>query len=218
MNVRQRQLFYGGIWGGGAFLTGLLLTYILVPEGFGLERWRASAWFFLSANRVPIAGVQLSGVSGIGQTADLIATTGRLEALYALPPVLITFAGVLTADSVGYTTRSWYIFQNTLAGSFGYVFVGLAIIVFSGARPTVGLIVILGGLFGGALLVGSQVANSLGQIPILGVTTIGGLTLIGLAIILGGFTVVAVLAPMIGLGAFAAAAAAMLLKAIRRRR
>lgn len=216
MSIRRHQLLYGTLWGTTAFAVGLAATYALTPTDLlDVEQWRIAAWLFLNANWIPIAGVRVLGFSGIGINVNLIDATGQFRALYALPPLLVTVAAVLTGDSLRYTTRPWYVVQNCAGAAVGYIGAALVTILASGARPSVAVVVLLGGLFGGGLLVGSTVAGRLTGIPIFGITTLGGLTAIGLAVIIGGVTVMTALAPIIALGILGVVVGAVLLLAVR---
>jgi hypothetical protein len=217
MSVRRQQLLYGTLWGTVAFLVGAIATYLVAPTDLlDTERWRAAAWLFLSANGVPVAGIRVAGLSGLGTNVNLIEATGRLRALYALPPLLVTLAAVLTADSLPYTNRPKYLALNATSAVIGYVGAALGVILVSGARPSVAVVLLLAGLLGGGLFLGSTVANRLtGGLPVFGVATLGGLALIGLAIIVGGVTVASALAPLAGIGLGGAAVATLLLRTVR---
>jgi hypothetical protein len=217
MSVRRRQLQYGTLWGAIAFFVGVAATYLLIPAGLlNVERWQAAAWFFLNANGVPIDGSRVLDITTSSININLIERTGRLRALYALPPLLISFAAVLTGDSLPYTTRLGYIVENSVSASAGYVGAALTVILISGARPAVAIVILLGGLLGSGLFIGSTVANRLtGALPLFGVTTLGALALIGLAIIIGGVTVIAAVAPILAVAVGGTAVGAFLLRTVR---
>jgi hypothetical protein len=217
MSIRRYQLLYGSLWGTVAFLIGLLTTFILTPSGLlDVEKWRAASWLFLNANWVPIAGIRVLGVSGIGTNVNILNETGQLRALYALPPLLVTLAALLTGDSLRYTTRPWYVAQNCAGAIVGYVGAALITILASGARPAVAVVILLGGLLGGGLFIGSAVASRLtGGLAVFGITTLGGLAAIGLAVLIGGITVISALAPLAALTLLGVFAATVLLLIVR---
>lgn len=216
MSTQRNQITYGLLWGGLAFAAGLLATYILTPPDLvDVERWKTAAWLYLNANGVPIAGIRVLGLSGFGQNVDLISTTGQFNGLRVLPPLLVTLGAVLTADSLPYTTRLKYIIENAAGVAVGYIGAALVTILVSGARPAVAIVILLGGVLGGALVIGSRVANSLAGLPVLGVTTLGGLTLIGIAVIIGGITVVNALLPLLAVTAGGGLASVLLLSIVR---
>lgn len=217
MSIRRYQLKYGTLWGAAAFLIGLGATYLVIPPDLlDIEKWRTAAWFFLNANGIPIAGIRVSGLSGIGSNVNLIETTGQLRALYTLPPLLFTLSAVLTGDSLRYTTRPKYVVQNCAGAITGYIGAALVTVLASGARPVIAIIVLLAGLLGGGLFIGSTVADRLtGGLPVFGVTTLGGLAAIGLAIILGGITVITALAPIFAIAFAGTLAATVLLLVVR---
>lgn len=198
MSIRRYQLQYGTLWGATAFLVGFAATFLVTPPDLlDVEKWRTAAWIFLNANGAPVAGIRVLGLSGIGSNVNLIEATGQLRALYTLPPLLTAFAALLTADSLRYTTRPKYVLQNCSGAIAGYIGAALVTILVSGARPAVAIIILLAGLLGGGLFIGSTVANRLtGGLPVFGVTTLGGLAIIGLAIVLGGIAVITALAPI----------------------
>ncbi|WP_336359768.1 hypothetical protein [Haladaptatus sp. ZSTT2] len=146
---------------------------------------------------------------------NIIDATGQLRTLYAFPPILITFAAVLTGDSLPYTARPRYIIQNCASVIIGNIGAAIAVIIVSGARPSVAFVLLLAGILGGGLLLGSKVANRLTDVPIFGVTTLGGLALIGLATIVGGVTVISALAPILLLGILGVLLGAILLLTVR---
>lgn len=217
MSIRRYQLQYGALWGIAAFLVGLVATYVVTPPDLlDVEKWRTAAWLFLNANGIPIAGIRVLGLSGIGSNVNLIEATDQLRALYTLPPLLVTLSAVLTGDSLRYTTRPKYVVQNCAGAIVGYIGAALITILASGARPAVAIIILLAGLLGGGLFIGSTVANRLtGGLPVFGVTTLGGLAAIGLAIILGGITVISALAPILAIALAGTLAATALLLAVR---
>jgi hypothetical protein len=217
MSIRRHQLLYGSLWGAVAFSAGLLATFLVIPPGLlDVEKWRTAAWLFLNANWIPIAGIRVMGISGIGTNVNVINATGQLRPLYALPPLLVTLAALLTGDSLGYTTRPWHVVQNCAGAIAGYLGAALITILASGARPAVAVVILLGGLLGGGLFIGSTVANRLtGGLPVFGVTTLGGLAAIGLAVILGGATVITALAPLVALSLVGVFAATVLLLIVR---
>ncbi|MFB6139756.1 MAG: hypothetical protein ABEJ26_04905, partial [Halosimplex sp.] len=170
----------------------------------------------LNANGVPIAGIRVHDLSGIGSNVNLIEATDQLRALYALPPFLVTLSAVLTGDSLRYTTRPKYVTQNCAGAIVGYIGAALITVLASGARPTVAVIILLAGLFGGGLFIGSSVANRLtGSLPVFGVTTLGGFAAIGLAIVLGGIAVISALAPIFAIALAGTLSATALLLAVR---
>lgn len=217
MSIRRYQIRYGALWGSAAFLFGLAATYLVIPPDLlAVEKWRAAAWIFLNANGTPIAGIRVLGFSGIGRTVNLIEATDQLRALYTLPPVLVTLAAVLTGDSLRYTTRPKYIIQNCAGAFVGYTGAALVTILASGARPAVAFVILVSGLLGGGLLIGSTVANRFtGGFPVFGVTTLGGLAVIGLAVILGGITVITALLPLFAITFAGTLAATALLVTVR---
>ncbi|WP_436934029.1 hypothetical protein [Halovenus marina] len=217
MSIRRYQLKYGALWGAAAFLVGLSATYLVTPPDLlDVEKWKTAAWLFLNANGVPIAGISVPGLSGISGNVNLIETTDQFRALYVLPPILVTFAAVLTGDSLRYTTRPKYVVQNCAGAMVGYIAAALLTILASDARPAVAVVILLGGLLGGGLFIGSTVANRLtGGLPVFGVTTLGGLAAIGLAIILGGITVITALAPILAITVAGVLAATAILLAVR---
>lgn len=217
MSIRRYQLQYGILWGASAFLVGLAATFLVAPPDLpDVEKWRTAAWIFLNAHGIPIAGIRVLGFSGIGRSVNLIEATDQLRALYTLPPILITLAAVLTGDSLRYTTRAKYLVQNCAGAIAGYIGAALVTIVASGARPGVAFVILLGGLLGGGLFIGSTVANKLaGGLPIFAVTSLGGLAAIGLAIILGGITVITALAPILAIALASTLLATVLLLTVR---
>lgn len=217
MSIRRYQLQYGTLWGASAFLVGPAATFLVVPPDLlDVEKWRTAAWIFLNAHRFPIAGIRVLAFSGIGRDVNLIEASGQLRALYTLPPVLITFAAVLTGDSLRYTTRPKYVVQNCAGAIAGYIGAAHVTILASGARPAVTFVILLAGLLGGGLFVGSTVASRLtGGLPVFGVTTLGGLAAIGLAIILGGITVITAIAPIFAIALAGTLAATTLLLVVR---
>jgi len=217
MSIRRYQLKYGMLWGAVAFLAGLAATFFVTPPNLlEVEKWRTAAWLFLNANGIPIAGIRVLGLSGIGSNVNIIEATDQLRALYILPPLLVTLAAVLTGDSLRYTTRPKYVVQNCAGAIAGYVGAALVTILASGARPSIAVVILLGGLLGGGLLIGSSVTNRLtGGLPIFGVTTLGGLTAIGLAVILGGVTIITALTPLLVLSLVGVLTGTVLLLVVR---
>lgn len=217
MSIRRYQLQYGTLWGVIAFLVGLAATFLVVPPDLlNVEKWRTAAWIFLNAHGIPIAGIRVLGFSGIGRNVNLIEATDQLRALYTLPPILVTLAAVLTGDSLRYTTRPKYVVQNCAGAIAGYIGAALVTILASGARPEVAFVILLAGLLGGGLFVGSTVASRLtGGLSVFGVTTLGGLAAIGLAIILGGITVITALAPIFAIATAGTLVATALLLTVR---
>lgn len=217
MAVRRHQLRYGTLWGATAFFVGLVATYLLTPpDVLDVERGRTAAWLFLNANGIPISGTRVLGLSGIGTNVNLIEATDRLRALYLLPPLLTTLSAVLTGDSLRYTTRTKYVVQNCAGSIAGYVGAALLVILASGARPAIAIVILLAGLLGGGLFIGSAVASRLtGSLPVFGVTSLGGLAAIGLAVLLGGITVITALAPIVAISLAGTLAGSLLLLAAR---
>ncbi len=217
MSIRRQQLQYGTFWGAVAFLVGLAATFLVTPSGLpDVEKWRAAAWLFLNANGIPIAGIRILDIADFGSNVNIIDATGQLRALYTLPPFLVIIAAILTGDSLRYTTRPKYVLQNCAGNIIGYVGAALATILASGARPGVAIVILFAGLLGGGLFIGSTLANRLtGGLPVFGVTTLGGLAAVGLAVILGGITVVTTLLPILIISLVGTFVATVLLLAVR---
>lgn len=214
--MRRDQLRYGLLWGALAFATGLLVTYTLTPaNSFFEDRWVEASWYFLSANGIPVHYPKTTSDLVIGNFSDIIAETGQLEGLYALPPVLLTLAAVLTCDSLQFTTRSKEVLQNCLGTAAGYIGAALVTIIISGARPAASFIVLLGGLIGGELFIGSQVVNRMADSWVLGIVTLGGLALLGVAVNAGGPSQLDALLPVLVISAGSVLAATTLLLVVR---
>lgn len=202
MRVRQRQLVYGSIFGVATFLVGWAITYLLTPPEIltGLPEWKATLWVFLSAHFISISGVQLGGMRTMFTKVDLIAQLPMLQSLRVVPVLITALGGIMMVEAVGYTRRFSYLLQNSGALLIGYLSAGLIAFVVSEAQPDVAMLVVLGVVIGGAAFIGGTVTQRLtGSIPVFAITSIGGIILIGLLIILGGFVILQSIAPLVAI-------------------
>lgn len=218
--VRRRQLIYGVAWGAAAFLVGVAATWLAVGTQFSpdLPRWRAAAWVYLGANYVGVEGIG-SGLTLVGVRTNMLSVRPEFAYLRALPVGLCVLAGVLVSDSIGYTSRPRYLIENGVSIALGYAIVGIAVIFLSNAQPsfTSLLLVFLGG--GVALFIGGTVISRVsGDLPFLGVASLGTVFLVGLLVLAGGFVIVQTLAPLFVIPVAGGLGSAVLLYIARSRR
>lgn len=198
---RQRQLVYGTIFGVCTFLAGWITIHPLMPAEIlsGLPRWKATLWVFLSAHFMSVSGLQIGGLGAAFTDVDLIAQFPTLRGFRALPILFTMLGGLLMVEVVNYTKRLTYLLQNAAALLIGYLGSGVLTFIISDMQPGASLMVFLGVLIAGATVVGSKVTQRLtGNLPILGVTSVGSIVLVGLLVIFGGLTVLQAIGPFIG--------------------
>jgi hypothetical protein len=120
-------------------------------------------------------------------------------------PLLVSALGAVGANiSLGGTRDGWTMLQNSATVVGGYVPMALLAMVWGRATPTLGAMIIvlavgLLALFVGSTVVGSA-TGSIGSrgrgVPVIGVTSLGSLALIGLVVLLVGFVAIRVVIPI----------------------
>lgn len=204
--LRKRQLKLGTIWGGIAFLTGCLITYIAVPTSFNssVPHWQLASWFYLNANYMEISGlssIQTFGFAGAFLDFNLIKGNPQYRYLRMIPFFTLTIASILLSVGMGYTERPRHIFENSVFTAIGYIGVGIIFVVFSSALPSISMLLFTFLIVAGALTIGVYIVRIIGtQIPIFAFITFGGLILIGLFVIFGSLTILEAFFPLIAIG------------------
>jgi len=211
MRIRERQLVYGSIYGVATFIVGWLIAYLFTPQSLLTEvpRWKSTLWVYLSAHFVSISGLQVAGVFNAFSEVDLVSQVPALHSLRAVPFLIVALGGVVTDETVGYSTRFWHLIQNSGSVLIGYLSAGLLAFVASEAQPGVSVLIVGGVVLGSAVLIGSTVTQRFTRgIPVFALTSVGGLLLVGLLVVLGGVVVLSSIWPLIGVsvvGAFSGA-------------
>ncbi|MFB6302785.1 MAG: hypothetical protein ABEH78_08000 [Haloferacaceae archaeon] len=216
MRIRQRQLVYGTLFGAGAFVLGWALTYLFLSPNFLSETptWQAALLLYINGHFVEITDATVGGI-GVG-TVDLITELPNLGHVRALPPLSLILASVLTAEAVGYSSRGRHILQNAASAAIGYVPAVAIGMVVSGARPGISLIVLLGVGLAISTYIGAGIVQKVtGGLPILAITSLGGLAAIGLLTILGGLVVLNAIWPLLAMIALSVIAGGVLMYAVR---
>lgn len=188
--VRERQTLYGLFWGAAAFFAGWLTLLLVLPPdplGLGVPDWKQAAWVFINVNGIPISGSSFdSGFLAAFRLYDVAQTRPELAPLRVLPIVLTIPAAVLANEGIGYTRRYRYVIENSAFVVLGYLAAGLTTIVVTDARPGLSALLGLFVLVGLGIVVGSMVVGLINEaVPVLALTTIGGIILIGIAAIAG---------------------------------
>lgn len=208
---QQSVLAYAILWSGVTFGAGILLTWWELPaEAVALDipEWKLATWFWLNAHGIGIAGSQVGGVTMTFQSFNFTNEFPKLHLLSVFPIVFAATVSVLVTATMG-RIREKYILENCASAAIGYTIVGLGAILVSEARPGIGLLIGVMLALGLAAYVGSVLANAL-PIPVLAVTSIGVLILIGLFAVGSLATLAAVLMPLgkkVAIGAGMGAAA-----------
>jgi hypothetical protein len=212
MPTRQRLLIYGSVIGATSFLTGCVITYLILPEKILTEfsGWEPVVWVYLNAHFVTISGTQVQGLAGLFQSVDLIESYPGLEALRVVPVLLVIIGGLVMIEVMGYTRRVKYLVQNATSVAIGYAMTGLFGFIISGAQPGVGLIILIGVVVALAAMVGSTITNAITpNLEFFGIVSLGSVIMIGLLVILGGAVVIQAIWPLFAVslvgGVFAAA-------------
>lgn len=201
-SIRERQTLYGLFWGAAAFIAGWVISFLILPQdplGLGVPDWKQTAWVFINLNGIPISGSAFDpSFLAAFRLYDTIQTRPELAPLRILPILLTVPAAVLANEGIGYTRRSWYLIQNSAFVVLGYVAAGLATIVITDARPGLSVFLGLFVLVGLGIVVGSMIVRMINKaVPVLALTTLGGILLIGIAVISGIALILQTILPLI---------------------
>lgn len=159
--LRRSQLLYGGFWGGLAVVAGVLLTYAMGPPDVDFQpRWIAAVWYFLGANWIPVEYERIISDLVVPTKGNIIEVSGQMHGLYAVPPVLMTFAAVLTGMSLSAATRPLDVVMNCLGAILGYVGATLVVLFATGGQPHMPDLLVTA-LVGGAVLLGARLVDRL---------------------------------------------------------
>jgi hypothetical protein len=214
MRLERRRVVYGTVIGAGAFIIGVFSVWFTAPvrEVSGLADWRAALWVFLDANGIVLEPTA-TGSALLSATAPEVP---ELRIGWVLPLALVALGAVLTASGVSGTSRFRYMVENGSTVLYGYLGFGLIAVAESGARPAVaGLIAIV--LFLVVILyVGGTVTQKItGDLPFIGVASVGTIAALGLIFVLAGLTVIQAMLPMVVVGVSGVAAGIVLLWGVR---
>jgi len=199
--LRHKQLRYGLLSGVLAFGAGWALVTLqagtnLFPE---TPRWQATLWVWLGLNRVSLS------VGSLGLEKVQPASQASLPELFGfLPLVLVALAAGYTCYNIRARSISHNI-QNAMNAGAGYFLAGLLAIVVSNIQPALSTTIALAVFVGAGLWIGSTLAGTL-SIPVIGISSLGGLAAIGILVLVGGIAVAQTVWWM-GAAAFGAAAA-----------
>jgi len=153
-----------------------------------------------SAHYVPVSGVQIGGIGSVFSQVDLVREVPSLRTLRAVPILLTALGGLMMVEAVGYTRRLRHIFENSSWLLLGYLPAGLLIIVLSGAQPGVTFLLVIAAVVASAVTIGAKLGQRLAVgVPVVALTSLGGLAAVGLLVLIGGFAILTVIGPFIGI-------------------
>lgn len=200
--IRRRIVYNGLLWGIVSFGLSWLAVFITVPPnplGLDARNWQQVSWLLLNLNLVPVSGSTVSSsLFANFFTTDFLETHPHLRLLRIIPLLSAIIGSILLSESMGFTTRPIHLIKNGAALSGGYVAGGLATIVISDARPEFTMVIAVFGIVGLSLYIGSTIADKFVRgIPVIALTSLGGIFLIGI-VFLAGFTyIIQVLLPLV---------------------
>lgn len=199
MDIREKQLRYGFLFGFGTFVMGWGITHFFTPASVlpDHSRWQVSLWMYLSAHSVSISNAALGQTGNVFVQTDLVEASS-LEPIRAVPVLITAIGGLLMVQVVGYTRRLRYVLENSFSLLVGYLTTGILAIIISGASPGMTVILVLALVLATAVAVGSVLAKRLTVgIPVVALTSIGGLAAIGLVVFVGGLGLLAIFGPFV---------------------
>lgn len=197
MVITGRQQRRGAIWGAAAFLAGVGLAWWVLGPGASPDRFNRAMWLYLSGHYATVGPISVAGLVEVLPRLGLVSAGQYSTVWHALPVLVVGLAAAGMNISMGYTLSPDYILRNSAAVLVGYLPSALIAIIWSGASGPVGtyLLVIAAGFF--ALAIGSRaIGGALGGLPVFAVTSIGGLVLAGLLVLVGGLFVLELLLPV----------------------
>ena len=91
MNIREKQLRYGFLFGVGIFGIGWGISHLLTPASVlpDHSRWQVSLWMYLSAHYVSISNVALGQTGNVFFQTDLVEASS-LEPFRAVPVLSVS--------------------------------------------------------------------------------------------------------------------------------
>jgi hypothetical protein len=212
---RRKKLKYGLFSGVIAFAAGWAVSIILIPETpFPEEpRWRSTLWLYLGFHGIPLSDIHLGGMGfDTKQPAEMVRDPGVFK--YA-PLVVVGCAGAYTTGRV--TTRGIKnTISNALTAGSAYFLSALIAIVATDMRPSISLLLVVGGVIAGAAWLGSSFLGTFTRgVPFVGITSLGTLITVGFLLIAGGSALVAMLWELIVISYAGPAVAGILIGAER---
>lgn len=200
MDISERQQRTGAIWGALAFIAGVSVAWWLVEPGNETDRLKVATWIFLSSHYVAIGPIEVDAILNNMPRLALVTRGGRSELWHAIPVFVTALAATGVNISLGRTKDPNLLIQNSAMVLIGYLPVALIAAVWSDATGAAGmLLVVIAGAFL-ALAVGSRAVSGTTQgTPVLAITSLGGLVVIGLIVLLGGWFIVRLLIPVAAL-------------------
>lgn len=202
MDISDRQQRAGAMWGALAFGAGVAVAWWIIDPGTPPSRLKRAVWVFLSSHYVTIGPIQVEAtVRSLPRLG--VVTRGERPVLWHSIPILVGAIGATGINmGLGRTTDPNKILKNSGLLLIGYLPIALIAAVWSGAVGAVGwLLAIIAGAFL-ALAVGSRAVGGTTQgTPVLAITSLGGLLIIGLILLLGGLLILEILIPIAALAA-----------------
>jgi len=196
ISVRQQRI--GIVYGLLGFAIGSAVIFWLIGSAGDASRFNRALWLYLSAHMSTVGPVAADTPARLFDRLGLVHGGARSPAWHVVPVLGSLVAAIGCNLAMGRTKRGDYIAQNSLVAGAGYMIAALGGLVVSNAAPaiTTPAFVLAGGFL--ALAVGSRAVSraTSGGVPIIGITSLGTLVLIGVIIIAIGFVILRVLLPV----------------------
>ena len=183
---RRKKLKYGLFSGVIAFTAGWAVSMILIPETpFPEEpRWRSTLWLYLGFHGIPLSDVHLGGMGfDTEQPAEMVKNPAVLR---YVPLLVVGCAGAYTTGRIS-TRKIKRTTSNALAAGSAYFLSAIIAVVATDMRPSISLLLVVGGGIAGAAWIGSSFLGTFTRgVPFIGITSLGTLITIGFFLIVGG--------------------------------
>jgi hypothetical protein len=149
-----------------------------------IPRWKATLWVYLGTHFVDLA--QTNSLGMVTREVSLVSALDLPQYIHLVPALAVGVASAYTCYRLG-ASRIRHNVENALHVSVGYLAIGLTSILVTGMRPNASTVLLIGAFIFGALWLGSNLVNTAtGGFPIIGITSLGTLVLIGLLVLVGG--------------------------------